>query len=185
MPDFPITTAVYLLWAVALAGLLALALGRGPWRFAPLALHIGAIALCLAVLACLPQAGWPDLRGRVFRLSLALLMPWAVLALAAHAGRQERPLAAALAAAGALLYAGFFAAVGFASLQHDTPLKPSLAMAAMAFGGALFLLPMLVQARLPAVRRACAGLMLLLLLAAGWQAAPLAPPPKVRPALAP
>ena len=189
-----------LLAGVALAGLAALLLARRPLPAAPLLVHMLAAGLCLGVLVLLKGGGWPDMGERVFGAGLALLAPWLAVALLASAWRPA-PVAAAFAAAGAWRYAGFFLALGLASLRNLTPLAPPLAWAAILFGLLLLLAPTLAQPLASTGRRAGALLAMLLLLGAGcllgagfqaradrpfgvfpagW-AAPLAPPQILRP----
>lgn len=195
MPDFPtiIAGAGLLLAGVALAGLAVLLLARRPLPGAPLAVHLAAIGMCLCLLLSLKLDGWPDLRGRVFGTSLALLAAWLGVALWAFALRRRPPLAAAFATAGAHLQAGFFLAVGAASLRHATPLAPPLALGAILFGLSLLPVPGLARPLPTAGRRACAVAAAVLLLAAGFHARRETPdwlkahmaPQTVRPASAP
>lgn len=163
--------SLWLLAAAALAGLAALLLARRPLPMAPLLVHLLAIGLCLVVLLSLKLDGWPDLKGRVLKGSLGLLAAWLAVALAAFArpGRQA-PLAEAFATAGSWLYAGFFLAVGVASLRHYTPLVPPLAWGAVLFGLSLLLVPALARPLPSAGRRVAALLAIILLLAAGYHA---------------
>lgn len=173
MPDFEsLMAGTWLLIVIAtLGGLVALLPARRPLPGAPLFVHLLAIGLCLCVLLSLKQDGWPDLGGRVLKGSLSLLAPWLAVALAAFArpGRKA-PMAEAFATACAWLYAGFFLAVGAASLRHATPLAPPLAWGVMLFGSALLLVPALARPLPSPGRRAAALLAAILLLAAGLHA---------------
>ncbi len=173
MPDFEsLMAGTRLLLVIATGGgLVALLLARRPLPRAPLFVHLLAMGLCLCVLLSLKQDGWPDLRGRALKGSLGLLAPWLAVALVAFArpGRKA-PMAEAFATAGAWLYAGFFLAVGAASLRHATPLAPPLAWGALLFGPALLLVPALARPQPSTGRRAAALLVAILLLAAGVHA---------------
>jgi hypothetical protein len=172
MPDLQsLMAGLWLLAVAALAGLALLLLARRPLPGAPLVVHLLAIGLCLFVLLALKLDGWPDLKGRVLKGSLGLLVAWLAVTLAAFArpGR-EAPLAEAFATAGARLYAGFFIGVGAASLRHYTPLVPPLAWGAVLFGLSLLLVPALARPLPSTGRRVAALLAIILLLAAGYHA---------------
>ena len=113
------------------------------WKGAPLAAHLGAGLACFAVLLLLKAGGWPDMGERVLKAAICLLVPWLGLALWAFARPRPAPCAAAFAVAGAWLFAGFFLALGAASLRNATPLAPALALQAILFGGLLLLVPWL------------------------------------------
>ncbi|MCG2841889.1 hypothetical protein L6Q21_12945 [Sandaracinobacter sp. RS1-74] len=176
--------------AATLAGAVALARSRRTAPLAPLMAYAAAILLTLATLLDLRAGGWPDMGGRIFRASLALLATWLLVALPAFSpqwsGWWSGWFWQALARSGGFLHAGFFLALGAASLRNETPLPPTMAVQMLLLGCVLLLLPALAQRSATAGRRLSGWLAILLLGSMGVAASGLATPPQsVRPASAP
>lgn len=172
--------------ATTLAGAVALAQSRRTAPLAPLMAYAAAVLLTLATLLDLRAGGWPDMGGRIFRASLALLATWLLVALPAFSPRWSGWFWQALARSGGFLHAGFFLALGAASLRNETPLPPAMAVQMLLLGCTLLLLPALAQRSATAGRRLSGWLAILLLGSMGVAASGLATPPQsVRPASAP